>query len=173
MSIDGKISLETGESKWITNKESRADAQKERALNSAIFTSSKTVLYDNPQMTVRDNNLIKKIIKQPDLAVIDRNLEIPINSKIFKDKSRLIYIFTSRTRSSKKYKSNVILVKVSSRNNLLDINECLEYLAKQDVNNVFLESGSRLMSSFLKDDFIDELLLYLSLIHISRCRRRG
>ena len=42
----------------ITNKESRADAQKERALNSAIFTSSKTVLYDN-STTVRDNNLIK------------------------------------------------------------------------------------------------------------------
>ena len=162
MSIDGKISLESGESKWITNKESRDDAQKERALNCAIFTSSKTVLYDNPQMTVRDNNLIKKIIKQPDLAVMDRNLEVPTNSKIFKDKSRLIYIFTSKGRSSKKYKSNVILVKVSSKNNLLDINECLEYLAKQDVNNIFLESGSRLMGSFLKDDLIDELLLYVS-----------
>ena len=162
VSIDGKIALHNGESKWISSAESRDDVHKERALNSVIFTSAETILKDNPQMTVRNNLLLKKIIKQPDVAIIDRNLKIPTSSKIFKDKSRLIYLFTSRNRSSNKYRSNVVLVKISSKNNRLNIKECINYLAQQDINSIFLESGSRLMSSFLKDKLIDEILLYIA-----------
>ena len=162
MSLDGKISLSNGVSKWITSIDSRRDVQKERASHSLIFTSSSTILKDNPQMTIRDSDLVKKIIKQPDIAILDRNLKIPVTSKIFHDKSRLIYIFTSRKKASKKYRSNVVLVKTSLVNNMIDIKECLKYLAKQDINNIFLESGSRLMSSFLKQKLIDELLLYIS-----------
>ena len=55
VSLDGKISLLNGTSKWITSLDSRKDVQEERASRSLIFTSSKTVLRDNPQMTIRDS----------------------------------------------------------------------------------------------------------------------
>jgi diaminohydroxyphosphoribosylaminopyrimidine deaminase/5-amino-6-(5-phosphoribosylamino)uracil reductase len=162
VSLDGKISLFNGKSKWITSPDSRIDAQEERASRSLIFTSSKTVLKDNPQMTIRNSILLNKIIRQPDIAIIDRNLKIPINSKIFNDKSRLVYIFTNRKQSSKKYRSNVVLVKISSDNGKMNIKECLHFLAKQDINNILLESGSNLMSSFLKEKLVDQLILYFS-----------
>jgi len=162
VSLDGKISLSNGTSKWITSPDSRKDAQEERASRSLIFTSSKTVLRDNPQMTIRDPILLDKIIKQPDIAIIDRNLRVPINSKIFNDKSRLVYIFTNRKQSSKKFRSNVILVKTSLNNNKINIKECLRFLAKQDINSILLESGSNLMSSFLREKLVDELILYFS-----------
>ena len=162
MSLDGKISLSNGVSKWITSIDSRRDVQRERASHSLIFTSSATVLKDNPQMTIRDSILIKKIIKQPDIAILDRNLKIPVNSKVFQDKSRLVYIFTSRKQASKKYRSNVVLVKTPLVNKKINIKDCLKYLAQQDINDIFLESGSNLMNSFLKEKLIDELLLYIS-----------
>jgi len=61
VSLDGKISLSNGTSKWITSSDSRKDVQEERASRSLIFTSSKTVLRDNPQMTIRDSILLDKI----------------------------------------------------------------------------------------------------------------
>ena len=65
-------------------------------------------------------------------------------------------------QASRKYRSNVILVNIPSVKNKLNIKKCLEYLAKQDINNIFLESGSHLMNSFLQEKLIDELLLYIS-----------
>ena len=162
ISLDGKISLHNGISKWITSIDSRKDVQKERAMHSLIFTSSKTILKDNPQMTIRDNSLVKKIIKQPDVAIIDRNLKVPVTSKVFNDKSRLVYIFTSKDYASKKYRSNVILIKVTHNNRKINIKECLNILAEYDVNSIFLESGSRLTNAFIKEKLIDDLLLYIS-----------
>jgi len=52
-SIDGRTALSSGESKWITSKESRQDVQIFRAQADAILTSSSTVLFDNPSLNVR------------------------------------------------------------------------------------------------------------------------
>ena len=53
MSLDGRIALANGESKWITGEAARADVQHWRARSSAILTGAGTVLADNPQLTVR------------------------------------------------------------------------------------------------------------------------
>jgi diaminohydroxyphosphoribosylaminopyrimidine deaminase/5-amino-6-(5-phosphoribosylamino)uracil reductase len=42
MSIDGKTSMASGQSKWITGQEARQDVQKLRAKNQAILTGSGT-----------------------------------------------------------------------------------------------------------------------------------
>ena len=43
-SLDGKIALSNGESKWITSTESREDVQNLRARSCAMMTSNQTVL---------------------------------------------------------------------------------------------------------------------------------
>jgi diaminohydroxyphosphoribosylaminopyrimidine deaminase/5-amino-6-(5-phosphoribosylamino)uracil reductase len=53
MSLDGKTSMQSGESKWITGESARVDVQKLRSKNQAILTGSGTILADNPAMTVR------------------------------------------------------------------------------------------------------------------------
>jgi diaminohydroxyphosphoribosylaminopyrimidine deaminase/5-amino-6-(5-phosphoribosylamino)uracil reductase len=44
----------------------------------------------------------------------------------------------------------------------INIAECMSFLAKQDINNVFVEAGATLMESLFKKSLIDELLLYIS-----------
>jgi diaminohydroxyphosphoribosylaminopyrimidine deaminase/5-amino-6-(5-phosphoribosylamino)uracil reductase len=53
MSIDGKIALGSGESKWITGEEARADAHLERARADMILVGRGTYEADKPRLDVR------------------------------------------------------------------------------------------------------------------------
>jgi diaminohydroxyphosphoribosylaminopyrimidine deaminase/5-amino-6-(5-phosphoribosylamino)uracil reductase len=53
LSIDGKIALPSGESKWITAEDARASVHLERALSDMILVGRGTYLADQPQLDVR------------------------------------------------------------------------------------------------------------------------
>jgi diaminohydroxyphosphoribosylaminopyrimidine deaminase / 5-amino-6-(5-phosphoribosylamino)uracil reductase len=52
-SLDGRIALSTGESKWITGPQARAHAHLERARHDAILVGRGTFLADTPKLDVR------------------------------------------------------------------------------------------------------------------------
>ena len=53
MSIDGRIALASGESKWITGEVARADVHRERARADMILVGRGTYETDRPQLDVR------------------------------------------------------------------------------------------------------------------------
>ena len=53
MSIDGKIALPSGESKWITGEDARAHVHHERARSDMILVGRGTYLADAPRLDVR------------------------------------------------------------------------------------------------------------------------
>lgn len=53
MSIDGAIALASGESRWITGAEARADVHRERALVDMILVGRGTLEADSPSLDVR------------------------------------------------------------------------------------------------------------------------
>ncbi|AQR75907.1 bifunctional diaminohydroxyphosphoribosylaminopyrimidine deaminase/5-amino-6-(5-phosphoribosylamino)uracil reductase RibD [Sphingomonas sp. LM7] len=52
-SLDGRIALDSGESRWITGPESRAHAHLERARHEAILVGRRTWEIDRPKLDVR------------------------------------------------------------------------------------------------------------------------
>lgn len=53
LSIDGKIALPTGESKWITGEDARRHVHFERARSDMILVGRGTYLHDQPRLDVR------------------------------------------------------------------------------------------------------------------------
>jgi diaminohydroxyphosphoribosylaminopyrimidine deaminase / 5-amino-6-(5-phosphoribosylamino)uracil reductase len=53
LSIDGKIALPSGESKWITGEDARRHVHRERAMSDMILVGRGTYLADRPRLDVR------------------------------------------------------------------------------------------------------------------------
>lgn len=143
MSLDGKTSLASGQSKWITGEQARADVQKLRAQNQAILTGSGTVLADNPSMTVR----IDGVNNAPLRAVIDsKNQLTDPTLNIFSNDASTQIFNPSNTKTIPSGK--------------LDLQAVLLQLGKQEINNVLLEAGPKLIGAMIKQNLVDEFIIY-------------
>src|SRR5690606_31721163 len=60
MTFDGKMATDSGNSKWITNEESRLLVHRLRAKANAIAVGRKTVEKDCPRLTIRLNGKEKR-----------------------------------------------------------------------------------------------------------------
>lgn len=142
-SLDGKIAMQSGESKWITCEQSRQDVQQLRALSGAIITGSQTILADSPQMTVRSGiDVPVADIVQPLLVVLDRRRQI--------DKASEWYQQQHATRS-------ILLVQQPN----IDLHQLLIQLRDDHaIHDVMVEAGAGVSGAFLQAGLVDEWHVY-------------
>ena len=81
MSLDAKIALSDGRSKWITSEKSRQTVQKMRAASDAIITGSGTVIADNPLLNVRYDELSAKVFEKYDINKEKQPLRVVLDSR--------------------------------------------------------------------------------------------
>ena len=143
MSLDGRVAMRSGESKWITSEASRADVQILRSQNQAILTGSGTILNDNPMLTVRN----KKLQSKPLRVIID-------SSNSITDKSLNIFSSDSETLILNPTNSKIL------KNGKIDLKSVLTKLGEMGINNVLLESGSGLNGAMMESSLIDEFIIY-------------
>ncbi|OTQ71758.1 riboflavin biosynthesis protein RibD [Gilliamella apis] len=164
-SLDGKIAMASGESKWITSTLARQDVQQYRAQASCILSTRKTVQADNASLTVRFSELpdsIKKIypfdeVRQPVRVIIDSQNQMMGNENIF-DQSGEIWIV--RKQNLPILSSNSKLIIESSNNHQVDLTKLLSILAEQQINFVWVEAGAHLAGALIEQDLVDELIIY-------------
>ncbi|OQM34284.1 bifunctional diaminohydroxyphosphoribosylaminopyrimidine deaminase/5-amino-6-(5-phosphoribosylamino)uracil reductase RibD [bacterium endosymbiont of Pedicinus badii] len=174
ISIDGKIAMNSGESKWITCEKSRRDVQEFRAESDAILSTSNTIIKDDPNLTVRWNSLssrVKKIysknmFRNPIRIILDSKNRIDKNKKIFEKNSEIWIIKTNKDKKKWPYfvKQIVIPTEKVDKNEeyKFDLLFLMKYLGKKRINNVLVESGSIFSSALLKKNLLDEIILYQS-----------
>jgi diaminohydroxyphosphoribosylaminopyrimidine deaminase/5-amino-6-(5-phosphoribosylamino)uracil reductase len=85
-SLDGRIALANGESRWITGEAARRDVHALRARSCAMLTGIGTVLRDDPELTVRH----VPCTRQPRACLIDSRLDMPLDAKILQGEPPLI-----------------------------------------------------------------------------------
>jgi diaminohydroxyphosphoribosylaminopyrimidine deaminase / 5-amino-6-(5-phosphoribosylamino)uracil reductase len=155
-SLDGKISMDDGESKWITNKYARADSHKIRAKSCAILTTSDTVIADNPQMNVR--LATKKNITQPVVIIVDRKGKLNHNVNIFRQ-SRHIIILTEQQNYPVCFQQKSVDIIYQQH---LDIKNILETITRFEFNNIMVECGGSFATALIKEHVFDVLTLYIA-----------
>tara|TARA_Y100001970_G_scaffold241284_1_gene304734 strand:- start:894 stop:1970 length:1077 start_codon:yes stop_codon:yes gene_type:complete len=160
VSNDDKIAWSNYKSKWISNKKSRIYAHTLRSKSQAILTTSRTILKDNPRFTVRKND---KIIKNINVVVIDKNLNIPTDAKLLNNlHEKRVIIFTSKKNpKSKKLKQlGCEIIELKLYKNKLNIKKIFNQLYKLKISDLLVEAGGILFADLLKHNLVDEIHLF-------------
>jgi len=133
MSLDGKMATRTGDSKWITSDAARREAHKLRAQVDAIMVGAKTVIRDDPQLTLRHG--VRG--QQPWRVVVGR---CPRTAKAFTDayRERTLH-FTTR---------NLRLV--------------LRKLGGMGITSVLIEGGPTLLSAAFDAGVVDKVAVFFA-----------
>jgi diaminohydroxyphosphoribosylaminopyrimidine deaminase/5-amino-6-(5-phosphoribosylamino)uracil reductase len=164
-SLDGKTALPDGTSQWITGPLARVDGHHWRAQACAILTGVGTVKEDNPMLNVRD----VETERQPWRIIVDSKLETPITSKVFENlhQSGVILVCgkldTPETKqSAKAFEARGIeVLPLPNTNDKVDLPKLFKYLAQErEMNEIHVEAGFKLNGSLLRENCVDELLLY-------------
>ena len=167
ISNDEKIAWFNYKSKWISNKYSRDYGHKLRSISQAILTTSKTIIKDNPRFTVRLKNNKERHIP---IIIIDKDLKIPIKSKILKNISeKRIIIFTS-----KKNKKSQILTKQGceiifcqlNKYNKLNLKKIFNKIYLLKISDILVEAGGIFFTELIKNKLVDEIHIFKSKIVI-------
>ncbi len=160
-SLDGRTALASGESRWITGNESRADVQRYRARSSAVLTGSGTVVADDPQLNVR----LEGASRQPLRVVLDSALRVPPTVRMFNLPGAAL-IFTATTASANRDALAQRGVRVetvpAAAGGGVELAAALARLAALEANEVWVEAGPRLAGALLAARLVDELVLYLA-----------
>jgi diaminohydroxyphosphoribosylaminopyrimidine deaminase/5-amino-6-(5-phosphoribosylamino)uracil reductase len=161
MSIDGKIATYSGESKWITSKESREDSQNLRNRLNSIMVGVNTVIVDDPELTCRINN--EKNLKR---IIVDTNLRIPLDSRVIINDDKMTIVATSLDAEENKKKIlrdlGVKVIEVEEKNKRVDLNELMKKLGQEGIDSILIEGGGTLNFSALEEGIVDKVIFYIA-----------
>jgi diaminohydroxyphosphoribosylaminopyrimidine deaminase/5-amino-6-(5-phosphoribosylamino)uracil reductase len=159
-SLDGRTALASGESRWITSKTARHDAQYYRARSSVVLTGIGTVLADDPAMNVR----IEQSNRQPLRVVLDSTLRTPPEARIIHRQGGVMVIGVQDdpARREALERKGVEVAMVPAQQNRPDLAAVLELLGTRGANELWVEAGAELAGAFVRARLFDELVIYLA-----------
>ena len=160
-SLDGRIALANGESKWITGAEARLGAHKLRAAHDAIIVGSETVLADDPELTARLDPMPEK---QPLRIVADGRGRLSPNAKIFRTVSLgPVAIATLETTDldalgwPSERGLQYWMTPPDLATGHLAISGILEAATRARVVSLIVEGGGQLAASFMRAGVVDRI----------------
>jgi len=163
MTMDGKISTYSGDSKWISNELSRNYVHELRHNFSGIMVGVNTIIADNPSLNDRSNHKTKS---HPIKIVVDSNGRTPLNSKIFESNGAKTIIAVTEKAGSDFIKSanekGAEIIFCPIKDNKVDIRFLMKHLGKTGINSILLEGGSTLNFSALNEGLVDKVFSFIS-----------
>ena len=164
ITLDGKIALSNGISKWITNSIAREKVQYYRNKFMGIMVGINTVLTDNPSLTARIENGVN-----PFRIIVDPNLQIDENCKVVKNNEdeKTVIITSQKNLFAEDTENTEIQIKqkrLAEENKVkfifidgekFSFRKMLEEIGKTGIDSVLLEGGETLISLAFEENVID------------------
>ena len=160
-SLDGRTALASGESRWITSAEARADVHRFRAESAAILSTSATVLADDPALDVRD----VASSRPPWRIILDRSLRVAHSARLFGTQGEIVRLAAAPQAShglgDAKPTGRVEYIATDAAGRL-SLEAALAWMGGAGLNEIWTEAGPTLAGALLDHGLVDELVLYLA-----------
>lgn len=157
-SIDGAIAFRCGEPFLISSHESMMMTHQLRAEHDGILVGIGTVLADNPNLTVRH-----VVGKNPQPIILDSFLRFPTTAKLV---GSAPWIATTMAASAEKESEleqlGVVVKRFSAESGRIPLPQLLHWLYQQGIRSLMVEGGSSVISSFLTQQLVDQLIITIA-----------
>lgn len=149
MTLDGKIATASGESKWITGPQARAEGQRLRRASDGIVVGINTILADDPSLTVRP--VIQG--KRWQRIILDSAARTPLTAQVVTDEwaaQTLIVVGPQApARRVSALKKRVPICVAPLKDGQLDLGWLLHRLGQDNLTSLLVEGGGEVNASFL------------------------
>jgi diaminohydroxyphosphoribosylaminopyrimidine deaminase/5-amino-6-(5-phosphoribosylamino)uracil reductase len=136
--LDGRSAAADGTSRWVSSLPARRDTHRLRATCDVIMVGTGTVLVDDPELTVRDEEDVNLPRARQPLRAVMGLRGLPPDARVCNDAAETTVL---RTR---------------------DPGAALAELFARDRQHVFLEGGPTLAAAFLTAGLVDEAIGYVA-----------
>ncbi len=156
MSLDGRIGLPNGSSKWITNEFSRDTVHQIRSKCDAVIIGGGTLRTDDPLLTSRGKSNL-----EPLRVVFSRSLDLPKSANLWDTKiAKTIIAYGPEGNEAFFSELPEGPEKLLLKSN--DPSELLTLLGGKGCNKVLWECGPLLATSAIESNCVQELVVFIA-----------
>ena len=156
-SLNGKIALAGNQPFALTSKAINQFTHQQRLQSDAILTTATTIIADDPKLNVRLES--ESEINKP-VAILDRQLRLTAEHQLFQSDAPKVIFHGDMAVKSELPMCRYIQVPESELG--LALPEVIKELGKLGWHDVWVEAGSALFMSLLKQELVNRVLLYIS-----------
>ena len=161
-SLDGKIATRAGQSRWITGPKARRWVHRLRSEVDAILVGIRTVLKDDPRLTVRSGGVKGAA---PLKVILDSKLRTPPKARIFSSCGPVLIAATAaapRAREKRLVRAGAEVVRLPSRGGRVDLKALLKELAQREISHLLIEGGGETIASAFQARAVDRVAWFIS-----------
>lgn len=156
--LDGRTAAADGTSRWITGTDARAAVHRLRAERDAVLVGTGTLRADDPHLAVRG----VAGAAQPLRVALDARAELPLDARILDDAAPTVVVVSEDADGARLTAAGVDVLRVPRSPGGLDPAAVLAVLHERGVRSVLLEGGAHLAGSFVREDFVDEVVAHVA-----------
>ncbi len=174
MTLDGRVASPTGDSRWISNAQSRELVHRWRAECDAVAVGIGTALADDPLLTAR----LEGEARQPTRVVFDSGAQLPIDSALVGsvDEAPLIVVCAPEAASARRdglEQAGAEVVVAPGRTPAARLVAALDELGRREIQDLLVEGGPMLAGSLFDAGEIDEVRLFIAPILVGAAEARA
>jgi len=160
--LDGRIATRTGDSKWISNEQSRAYVHELRHAVDAVLVGINTIRCDDPLLTAR---LETGRGKDPARIVLDTRLSIDPRARVLSVDSgaQTLVVCGCPVDAGKKAaieKKGVRILEAPVKDSHIDMRALMPLLGQMEITSVLIEGGGRVSAAAMAAGIVDKVVFF-------------
>ena len=168
-SLDGSIAFRRSERTALSGPESTRLTHQLRGANDAFLIGIGTLLADDPLLTARLPEA-----KDPQPVVLDTHLRTPLQARVITQNQKSALIACAEPIDPNRRKlleaSSARLIVLPNRSDGLELTALLDCLADLGVKRLMVEGGAGVISSFLREGLVDQLIITIAPVFMGGLR---